>query len=125
MTDDEHAIRRLVDDWFIATEKGDLRTVLKLMDDDAVFMVPGQRPFGKEAFAIAFRQMKDARISAKSDIQEVAIFGDVAYLRNYLEVTMISPNATDPIRRTGDTLTVLRKRPTGEWVIARDANLLS
>ena len=125
MTDDEHAIRRLVDDWLIATEKGDLRTVLKLMDDDAVFMVPGQRPFGKEAFAIAFRQMKDAKISAKSDIQEIAIFGDLAYMRNHLEITMLPPNAADPVRRTGGTLTILRKRPTGEWVIARDANLLS
>jgi uncharacterized protein (TIGR02246 family) len=125
MTDDEGAIRQLVGDWLTATEKGDLRAVLKLMDDDVVFMVSGQEPFGKEAFAIAFRQMKDAKISARSDIQEIAIFGDMAYMRNHLEITMTPPNAADSVRRSGNTLTILRKRPTGEWVIARDANLLN
>ncbi len=124
MSDDERAIRNLVDNWLIATQKGDLRAVLKLMDDDATFMVPGQKPFGKEAFAIAFRQMKDVRISARSDIQEIVIAQDVAYMRNYLEITMLPPGGADPVNRAGYTLTILRKRPTGGWVIARDANLL-
>jgi uncharacterized protein (TIGR02246 family) len=124
MTDDERAIRELVDDWLAATEKGDLRAVLKLMDDDVIFMVPGQRPFGKEAFAVAFRQGKDVKMSAKSDIQEIAIFGNLAYMRNHLEVTMLRPDAADPAHRVGDTLTILRKRSPGQWVIMRDANLL-
>jgi uncharacterized protein (TIGR02246 family) len=124
MTDDEYAIRQLVDDWLAATERGDLRAVLKLIDDDAVFVVSGQRPFGKEAFAIAFRQMKDVRVSAKSDIQEIVVHGDLAYMRNYLEITMLPVGDADPIHRTGNTLTILRKRPTGQWVIVRDANLL-
>jgi uncharacterized protein (TIGR02246 family) len=89
MTDDERAIRQLVDHWLTAIQKGDLRAVLKLMDDDVTFMVPGRRSFGKEAFAVAFRQMKGARVSVKSHIQEIAIFGDLAYMRNHLEVTML------------------------------------
>jgi uncharacterized protein (TIGR02246 family) len=114
----------LVDDWLAATQRGDLRAVLKLIDDDAVFMVSGQRPFGKEAFAIAFRQMKDVRVSAKSDIQEIVVHRDLAYMRNYLEITMLPVGDADPIHRTENTLTILRKRPTGQWVIVRDANLL-
>jgi uncharacterized protein (TIGR02246 family) len=125
MTDDERAIRQLVVTWIAATQKGDLRAVLKLMADDVVFMVPGQRPFGKEAFAISFRQMKDVSISATSDIQEIEIFADWAYMRNYLEITMAPAGASGPIHRSGPTLTILRKRPDGQWVIVRDSNLLA
>jgi uncharacterized protein (TIGR02246 family) len=43
MTDDERAIRELLATWFDATKKGDTATVLSLMTDDVVFMVPGMR----------------------------------------------------------------------------------
>ena len=42
MTDDERTIRDLVETWMAATKRGDLATVLSLMTDDVVFMVPGQ-----------------------------------------------------------------------------------
>jgi uncharacterized protein (TIGR02246 family) len=47
MTDDERAIHTLVDAWMTATKTGDLTTVLSLMTDDVIFMVPGQQPSGK------------------------------------------------------------------------------
>ena len=50
MTDDETAIRELVDAWMDASKSGDLATVLGLMTDDAIFMTPGREPFGKEEF---------------------------------------------------------------------------
>jgi len=53
MTDDERAIRELVATWMTASQAGDIDTVLGLMTDDVVFMVPGREPFGKEAFAAA------------------------------------------------------------------------
>ena len=49
MTEDERAIRNLVDTWMFATQKGDIETVLHLMADDVILMVPGQKPFGKES----------------------------------------------------------------------------
>src|SRR6266446_8630953 len=55
MANDEQAIRGLVDRWLAATKKRDLETVLKLMTEDVIFMVPGQEPFGKEGFAATFR----------------------------------------------------------------------
>jgi uncharacterized protein (TIGR02246 family) len=42
MTDDERAIRDLVERWMSASRAGDLATVLSLMADDVIFMVPGQ-----------------------------------------------------------------------------------
>jgi uncharacterized protein (TIGR02246 family) len=123
MTDDERAVRDLVATWLAASRAGDLQTVLSLVADDAVFMVPGREPFAKEAFATASQGMKDVRMDGTSDIRELKILGDWAYLRNYLEVT-ITPPAGEPVRRAGYTLTILRKEPNGKWVIARDANLM-
>ena len=51
MTEDERAIQNLVDTWMVATRTGDIEAVLNLMADDMIFMVAGQKPFGKEAFA--------------------------------------------------------------------------
>ena len=47
MTDDERAIRDLVATWMPASQAGDVSTVLGLMADDVVFMVPGREPFGR------------------------------------------------------------------------------
>jgi len=124
MTEDERAIHELVDTWLAASKAGDLATVLSLMTDDVIFMVPGRKPFGKEAFAAASEGMKNVRIEGSSDIQEIQVFGDWAYLRNYIEMTMSPPGAT-PVRRSGYTLTILRKERDGRWRLARDANLLT
>lgn len=125
MTDDERAIRELVDTWLAASKAGDLPTVLSLMTEDVVFMVPGQKPFGKEAFEAASEAMGHVRIEGTSDIQELQILGDWAYLRAHLDMTMISPDGGAPVRRSGHTLTILRKESDGRWRLARDANLLA
>ena len=62
MTEDERAIRNLVDTWMFATQKGDIETVLNLIADDVVFMVPGQKPFGKETFADSVARNDDRAI---------------------------------------------------------------
>jgi uncharacterized protein (TIGR02246 family) len=123
MTDDEKAIRELVNTWMRATKSGDAETVLSLMTDDVVFMVPGQEPFGKEAFAAASKGMNDMQFEGRSEIREIKVLGDWAYLRNHLDVSVTPPGGT-PMRRTGYTLTILRKEQ-GRWRLARDANLLA
>lgn len=124
MTDDERAIRDLVETWMNASRAGDTAKVLSLMCDDVVFMVPGQEPFGKEAFAAASSAMQGVRIDGKSEIQEIRVLGDWAYLRNRLEVT-VTPPAGAATRRSGYTLTILRREGDGRWRLARDANLLA
>jgi ketosteroid isomerase-like protein len=37
----------------------------------------------------------------------------------------MTPPEGEPVRRAGYTLTILRKEPSGKWVLARDANLLA
>jgi uncharacterized protein (TIGR02246 family) len=124
MSPDERAIRDLIAKWMQASQAGDTKTVLGLMTDDVVFMVPGREPFGKDAFAAASKDMQGARIEGTSDIRELQVLGDWAYLRSYLEVKMMPPGG-NAVERSGYTLTILRKQPDGRWLLARDANLLT
>ena len=120
---DEQAIRQLVEDWLDASKRGDLEAVLRLMTDEVVFMVPGKDPFGKEEFAANSRGMRDHRIEGTSDIQEIKVRGDWAWMHNYLQVTVVAPDG-NVIKKAGHVLSVLRKNPDGRWQLARDANLL-
>jgi uncharacterized protein (TIGR02246 family) len=120
---DEEAIRSVIRRWMSASESGDLETILKLMTDDVLFMVPGQEPFGKDAFAAAFEGLGDTKISGESDIVELRVLGEWAFIRNHLEVTA-TPVHGEEVHRAGYTLTLLRKGKDGEWRLARDANLL-
>ena len=124
MTDDERAVREMIDLWMSATKIGDLATVLSLMTDDVVFMVPGQEPFGKEAFAARSEGMKGVEIDGRSEVQELQVLGDWAYMRNHILMTATFENSGKTIRRSGYTLSILRRGNDGKWRLSRDANLL-
>ena len=124
MSPDERAIRELVDTWMKASRAGDTETVLGLMSDDVIFMVPGREPFGKQTFAANSRSVDGVKLEGSADIRELKVLGDWAYLRNFIEIT-ITPPGGETVRRSGFTLTILRKEPDGCWVLARDANLVS
>jgi uncharacterized protein (TIGR02246 family) len=120
----EQAIRQLVDTWLKASESGDLNTILDLMIDDVIFMVPGREPFGKEEFAQNYKQMKGVKLTTKSDIQEIKVLGEWAWMRNFLRVTF-TPGDGSPTTHSGYVLTILRKTSDGRWRVTRDANLLT
>ena len=124
MSEDERAIRDVVETWMRATKAGDVSTILGLMTEDVIFMVPGQPPFGKEAFAASSDGVRGVRVEGTNDIQEIQVLGDWAYLRNRIEIT-VTPDGGAPIRRSGYTLSILRKESDGVWRLARDANLLT
>jgi uncharacterized protein (TIGR02246 family) len=125
MTDDERAVREMIDLWMSATKIGDLATVLSLMTDDVVFMVPGQEPFGKEAFAARSEGMKGVEIDGRSEVQELQVLGDWAYMRNHILMTATFENSGKTIRRSGYTLSILRRGNDVKCRLSRDANLLA
>jgi len=124
MSEDEQAIRDLVDTWMDASRRGDTATVLDLMTDDVLFMTASREPFGKEAFRQTSEAMRDVRMEGRADIQEIEVIGDWAWIRNRLDLT-ITPAEGEPLRRSGYTLTILRKGSDGRWRLFRDANLVS
>ncbi len=123
--DDARAIRELVQTWMLASKAGDTAKVLSLLTQDVVFMVPGQEPFGKDAFAAMSAQQQRAQmeIDGTAETVEVEVLGDLAYMRNRLEVK-VTPKGGETVTRSGYTLTILRKE-NGQWRLARDANLLT
>ena len=126
MQNDEREIRELVSTWMAATKAGDVDTVLSLMSDDVVFLVPGQTVMRKADFAAAARSQAAAggpRFDGKSELQELRLLGDWAFMWTRLTVVMTPPNGA-PSTRAGHTLTLLKKQ-NGKWVLARDANLLA
>ena len=59
MENDEQEIRQLVSTWMAASKAGDVETVLSLMSDDVVFLVPGQPVMRKADFAAAARAQSE------------------------------------------------------------------
>ena len=128
MQSDEQEIRQLVATWMTATKAGDLETVLSLMAEDVVFLLPGRPPMiGKSAFAAAAGAQSGQerpQFDGTSQIQEIKVVGDWAFMWAKLSVVMTPPGGGPSIARAGHTLSILNKQ-NGKWLLARDANMLS
>jgi uncharacterized protein (TIGR02246 family) len=124
MSDDERAIREVMAAWMTASSAGDTSRILGLMTDDAVFLVPGREPFGKEAFASANRGMRNVKLEGTNEVEELQILGDWAFCVSRVAVKGVLPDEK-PFKRAGRTLSLFRKDGTGNWRLARDANLMT
>lgn len=113
--------------WIEATRAGDVDAVMSLMAPDAMFLMAGQAPMaGHEAFAKSLRAVLASHtIDSTSEVDEVAVSGDMAYCRTRLTVTITSKDGELPLQRKGHTLTILRKGADGKWLLTRDANMLA
>jgi uncharacterized protein (TIGR02246 family) len=127
MSNDEQAIRDLVKTWLAASKAGDVDTVLSLIADDVVFLQPGQPAMRKAEFADRSRAQAGPGVpqfDATSDIQEIKVVGDWAFMWTRLTVVATPPGGANVVTRAGHTLSVLR-REGDKWRLARDANLLA
>ncbi len=124
MTHDERAIRDVMSRWMAASSSGDVPTVLGLMSDDVVFLVPGRPPFGKQEFAAESRAMQDVKLEGTNVIEELEVLGDWAFCISRVAVT-VTPRGGVPFRRSGHTLSLFRRDSGGRWVLARDANVMA
>jgi uncharacterized protein (TIGR02246 family) len=127
MNADEQAIRAAVRTWMQASADGDLSRILALMDEDVVFLGPGRPPMrGREKFAAASKGMEGkVRIEGTSDIQEIHVSGNWAYVWTQLTIAMHPSDGSASVHRAGPGLSVWRKKAGGEWVIFRDANMVT
>ncbi|HLN87026.1 MAG TPA: SgcJ/EcaC family oxidoreductase [Candidatus Limnocylindrales bacterium] len=111
---DEQEIRQLVATWMSATKSGDVKAVLELMADDVVFLVAGQPAMiGKSAFAAAAKAQAShgpVQFDGTSEIQEIKVFGEWAFLWTKLTVTVSPAGGREPMTRAGHTLSILRKQ---------------
>jgi uncharacterized protein (TIGR02246 family) len=127
MQNDEEKIRQLISTWMAASKVGDVETVLSLMADDVVFLVPGQPVMRKPDFAAAASAQSGegaSQFDGRSEIREIRVLGDWAFMWTKLTVTVTPSGGAQPMTRAGHTLSILNKQD-GKWVLARDANLLA
>jgi len=123
---DERQIRDLHSTWIDAVNVGDLDRLLTLVEDDFVFLGPGQAPYGRawfsDNFSVAHRR---ARIKCVSELEEVVVAGDVAYTRSRDTLSVTSRDDGETTQLAGYRITIYRKQPDGRWLLARDAHTLS
>jgi uncharacterized protein (TIGR02246 family) len=93
------------------------------MTDDVLFMVPGQEPFGKDAFRARSEALRGVAMEGRAEIREIEVLGEWAWIRNHIDLT-VTPADGEQMRRSGHTLTILREGPDGRWRLFRDANLV-
>jgi len=127
MQTDEAQLRQLVSTWMNATKSGDIDTVVGLMTEDVVFLRPGKSPMNKKEFAeIAKAQSSESspEIKGTSDIKEIQILGEWAFMWSKLSVIVTPADENTSMKREGHTLTIFRKE-NGTWLLARDANMLA
>ncbi|MDE1175439.1 MAG: SgcJ/EcaC family oxidoreductase [Edaphobacter sp.] len=124
MTDDQKAVRDVIDAWLIASKAGDLDSILSLMTDDALFFTRNGL-MTRQDFAASFRGMAGkVEIDGTPDVQEVTVEGDLAVCWNKLEIRIKPPGASEMLH-AGNVLTVFRRGEDGRWRLWRDANLLA
>ena len=111
MSADEQAIRDLISTWVRATVEGDLNRIISMTAEDVVFLSASRAPMGLKEFAEAFK----GGVTPTVDVSDIHASGDLAYACCQISVGELS----------GSTLTVYRKQANGEWVLLRDANMLT
>ena len=107
--------------------RGHTPAVLDLVTDDVVFLRPGYPPMRKAEFAAGAKAQQTGRapsFDGTSEIQEIQVMGEWAFMWTKLSVIATPPDGGAPMKRSGHTLTILRKEG-GRWRIARDANMLA
>lgn len=126
MQNDELAIRDLIAEWQSAAETGDVELLRTMIAEDAIFLTPGQAPLcGRPAFLNAFQEgLKHYRIESQAEIKEIHVAANLAYCWTQLSITVIPYQQGLPMRRSGNTLSILEKQDS-HWVIVRDANMLT
>ncbi len=110
-----------------ATANADLESLWDLMEEDVIFLFSGKPPMrGREEFAAAFRSMPEGtRVDGISEIHEIQVSGDLAYVWAKLSVRVTPPEGEGGITESGPTLSIFRKGEDGRWRISRDANMLA
>ena len=126
MGPDEQEIHAVHSTWIDAVNAGDLDRLLTLTTDDVVFVNPGQAPFGRDGFSVAFSAAHQrVRIRCSSELEEVVVVGEVAYTRSRDALSVTERAGGSATEFAGHRITVYRKQRDGRWLLARDAHTLS
>jgi uncharacterized protein (TIGR02246 family) len=102
---------------------GDAGAVAAEYTEDAYLMPPNSPSLvGRAAIADLYKAFfKDYRCALKTEIQEVEVAGDWAYVRGLLTSTVAPKDGGEPHTNHGKYLVVARRGTDGVWRFARDS----
>jgi ketosteroid isomerase-like protein len=81
---------------------------------------------GRESFERGMRGLlAQHRVESTGEIQEVEVFGNLAYCWTKPTVRVFPRTGGSATSRAGSALSIFCKQSKGSWVPARDANLLT
>ncbi len=126
-TSDEESIREAICRWHEATAAGDVAGLDRLVTEDVVFIVHGQAPIqGRAAFDRVLRAtLARHRLESNGEIHRIQIAGDTAYCWTYLTMRALPVAGGDPLEHPGPSLSTFERQQNGDWLLARDSNLVS
>ena len=96
-----------------ASKAVDVDKLSSLIADDAIFLVPGRPVKRKADFADSARAQAGQgapQFDGSSEIQEIKVIEDWAFMWTKLTMVMTPPGGAQFVKRTGHTLTVLNKQ---------------
>jgi uncharacterized protein (TIGR02246 family) len=101
---------------------GDADAVAAQYTEDAYLMPPNSPSLvGRAAIADLYKRFfKDFKCALKTEIQEVEVAGDWAYVRGLLTSTVTPKDGGEPHTNHGKYLVVARRGADGVWRFARD-----
>ena len=126
VTPDLGAISTVFESWYRALEDGDVDRLISLVTPDVIVKPPGAAPLvGKDVLAQALSAfLKEHSESVDFEVQEVEISGHLAFARILERATIRIRSGEESSTVNGMHLTILRRQPDGEWLIARNISSL-
>ena len=127
MNADEQEISALGTRRVEAIRAGGVDTVLALVTDDPVFLVPGEPPSGEAPFAAGTRAPASTSAPSSnrpSEIRELRITADWACPRTGLNLSVTFPDRRPAVARAGHALSIVGEK-NNRSRLAPDANLLA
>ena len=123
---DSHDVRDAHTTWIDAVNAADLARLLTMMTADAVFVGPGQAPFGRDVFSVNFSGAHERLlVRCLSELEEVVVVGEVAYTRCRDTLSVTPRGGGEATQLAGYRMTVYRRQPDDRWLLARDAHTLT
>lgn len=126
ITRDVSAIRTVFRSWYCAMEDGDVDRLISLVTTDVIVKPPGAAPImGKDVLQHALSAfLKEQSETVDYEVQEVEVSGQLAFARILESATIRPKSGAESSTVNGMHLTVLRRQPDGEWLVARDISSL-
>ncbi len=125
-TFDVRAIRGLFDAWYRAMQDGDVASLMSLVTPDVLVKPPGAPPIvGKDLLEQALSGFLETHSETVDyEVQEVEVCGQLAFARIRENATILPNSGEDGSSVNGMHLSILRRQPDGEWLLARDISSL-